>query len=56
MKIECTLTDEEFEQIKPYIDCREFANPIEWEFIFYEPSEYFLFILAINGIEYYRGE
>lgn len=56
MKIECTITDEEFELIRDHIDCKQWANPMEWEFVFYEPTDNFLFMLAINGIEYYRGE
>ncbi len=55
MKISCTLTDQEFNLIEPYIDCREWANPIQDEFIFYDPTEKFRLILALYSITYYQG-
>ena len=54
MKITCTMSDEEYDQIERYIECNEFGNPMQDEFVFYSPTDKFLFILALYGIEYYR--
>jgi hypothetical protein len=54
MKISATITDGEFEQIKYYIDCKDWANPIQDEFIFYEPTQRFLLILALFNIAIYE--
>lgn len=56
MKIHATITDSEFEKIKAYIDCRIWANPMQDEFIFYDPTERFLLMLALFNIEYYLNE
>jgi hypothetical protein len=56
MKISASITDQEFEQIKDHIHCREWANPMQDEFIFYDPTEEFLVILALFSIEYSRDE
>lgn len=56
MKIHCTLTDSEFEVIEPHIECREWANPMQDEFVFYEPTERFRFMLALFSIEYYQQQ
>ncbi len=53
MKLLCSMTDEEFEQIKTHIDCREWHNPMEGEYIFYDPSDRFRFILALFSITTY---
>jgi hypothetical protein len=55
MKISCTLTDQEFNLIESHIDCREWANPMQDEFIFYDPTEKFRLILALYSITYYQG-
>jgi hypothetical protein len=54
MKITCTITDEEYNQIERYIECSEFRNPFQDEFVFYWPTDKFLFMLSLYGIEYYR--
>lgn len=56
MKISATLNDQEFANIEPYIDCEQWANPIEGEFIFYEPTERFLLMLNLFSIEYYQEQ
>jgi hypothetical protein len=54
MKITCTMTDEEYDKILPWIQCSESSNPFQDEFIFYWPSDRFLFMLALYGIEYFK--
>jgi hypothetical protein len=54
MKITCTMSDEEYNQIERYIECSEYRNPFQDEFVFYWPTDKFLFILSLYGIEYYR--
>lgn len=51
MKICCSMTDEEFDKIERYIKCDDWSNPIEGEYIFYNPSYLFRWALALNGIE-----
>jgi hypothetical protein len=45
------MTDEEFDKIERYIKCDDWSNPIEGEYIFYNPSYLFRWALALNGIE-----
>jgi len=54
MKITCTMSDEEYNQIERYIECSEYRNPFQDEFVFYWPTDKFLFILSLYSIEYYR--
>jgi len=56
MKILCSMTDSEFDKIKSHIDCHDWANPIEGEFVFYEPTERFVFMLALFDIEYHKTQ
>lgn len=56
MKISCTITDQEFELIKNHIECQQWANPMQDEFVFYDPTERFRFILALFSIEYYEEQ
>jgi len=56
MKIHCTITDEEYQRIEPYIECSEWANPMEDEFIFYNPSPRFMIMLALYDIEIFKEE
>jgi hypothetical protein len=54
MKIHCSITDEEYDKIQPYIECQQFSNPIQDEFVFYYPTERFLIMLALFNITYYK--
>ena len=56
MKIYTSITDEEYDKIEKYIECREWANPMQDEFIFYDPKPRFLTMLALFNIEYWREE
>jgi hypothetical protein len=51
MKILCTMSDDEFEQVKRYLKCDDWSNPMQDEYIFYNPSDMFRWALALNGIE-----
>jgi hypothetical protein len=53
MKLLCSMSDEEFEQIKRHIQCREWHNPIEGEYIFYDPTQSFQLILNLFAIQTY---
>ncbi len=55
MKLLCTMSDEEFEQIKTHIECREWSNPMQDEFIFYDATEHFQLILALFSITTYTS-
>ena len=55
MKLLCTMSDEEFEQIKTHIQCREWANPMADEYIFYDATEQFQFMLALFSITTYTS-
>ena len=55
MKLLCTMTDEEFEQIKTHIQCREWHNPIQDEYIFYDATEQFQITLALFSITTYTN-
>lgn len=50
MKLEASMTDAEFDLIEKHIDCDQWANPMEGEFIFYNPTERFRLILALYDI------
>jgi hypothetical protein len=56
MKIACSMNDEEFDKILPHIRCADWANPMEGEFVFYEPTNQFLVMLSFFDIEYYSEE
>jgi hypothetical protein len=56
MKISCSLSDEIFDRIEPHIDCRDWGNPMEDLFVFYDPTEQFLVTLALFDITFYREE
>ena len=56
MKISLSMSDEEFEKIKTHIQCREWANPMQDEFIFYDPDPKFLMMLALFSIEFYKED
>lgn len=56
MKYTATITDEEYEKIRPYIDCREMGNPMQDEFVIYDPTDQFLVVLSLFNIEYHREE
>ena len=47
------MTDEEFAQIERFIKCDAWANPIDEEYIFYNPSEMFKLVLAFYNIRTY---
>ena len=53
MKINVTLTDQEYAQIEPYIECSQSGNPMADEYVFYNPSERFLVMLGLYGIKFY---
>ena len=55
MKLLCTMSDEEFEQIKSHIACREWHNPMADEYIFYDATEQFQIILALFSITTYTN-
>ena len=54
MKIYCSLTDFEFDKIKNSIQATDWGNPIEGEYVFYDPSERFFLLLALTGIVTYK--
>ena len=56
MKISASMNDEQYDRIEKYIACREWANPIEDEFIFYDPDPKFLTMLILFNIDYYQEE
>ena len=56
MKISVSMIDDEFDKIEKYIACREWANPMEDEFIFYDPDPKFLTMLILFNIDYYQEE
>jgi hypothetical protein len=49
------MSDEEFEQIKSHIACREWHNPMADEYIFYDATEQFQIILALFSITTYTN-
>ena len=56
MKISATIPDEEFDRIEKYIDCREWANPMQDLFLFYDPAPKFLTMLCLFNIEFHKEE
>jgi hypothetical protein len=48
------MLSDQFDQIEPHIDCRDWANPIEDHYVFYEPTSQFLFIMALFNIQVYK--
>jgi len=55
MKLLCSMSDEEFDKIKNYIDCREWSNPMQDEYIFYDATEQFQITLALFSITTYTN-
>lgn len=53
MKIWATMSDSDFDKIERYIKCNDWANPMQDEFVFYNPSEMFKLVLALNNIDYW---
>jgi hypothetical protein len=49
------MSDEEFDKIKNYIDCREWSNPMQDEYIFYDATEQFQITLALFSITTYTN-
>ena len=47
------MSDTEFDEIEKYINCDEWANPMQDEFVFYNPSEMFKLVLLLKGIKYW---
>ena len=56
MKITATMNDREYSQIESYISCSDWGNPMQDEYVFYDPSEAFLVILALFDIPYHIEE
>jgi hypothetical protein len=54
MKILCTMSEDQFNSIEKYIECHDWANPIEDHYVFYEPTSQFLFIMALFNIQVYK--
>ena len=52
--IAMSLTDQEFDRIEPHIDCRDWANPMDGEFVFYGCEPRMLTMLTLMGMEFYR--
>jgi hypothetical protein len=50
------MNDEQYDRIEKYIACKEWANPIENEFIFYDPDPKFLTMLILFNIEFYKED
>lgn len=53
MKIWVSMNDSDFDKIEKYIKCDDWANPIDGEFVFYNPSEMFKLVLLLNDIVYW---
>jgi hypothetical protein len=51
MKIWATIMDDEWDQLEPYVDC-DFQNPMEYEFVFFDPSPMLFWRLASLGIPF----
>ena len=56
MKISVSMPDEEFDRIEKYIDCREWANPMQDLFLFYDPAPKFLTMLCLFNIEFHKED
>jgi len=56
LKISATITSDEFHKIERHIACREWGNPIEDEFVFYDPTGEFLTLLTLFDITYYKED
>lgn len=56
MKISVSMNDDDFNRIEKYIDCRDWANPMQDEFVFYDPDPKFLMMLALFDIPFYKDE
>lgn len=56
MKYSATITDEEYEKIRAHIQCSEISNPMQDEFVIYNPTDHFLTILALFNIPFWKEE
>jgi hypothetical protein len=54
MKYLAHIDADVFDRIEPYIECHDWANPIEDHYVFYEPTSQFLFIMALFNIQVYK--
>lgn len=50
------MSDQEFTEVEPHINCAGWSNPEEDLFIFWEPTDQFRLVLAMMGIESTREE
>ena len=53
MRYHCHIPEDIWPKIDPYIDCDSWANPMEEEYWFDNPTDRFRFILALLSIETY---
>ena len=51
MKIWATILDDEWQQLEPHITC-EYQNPMEDEFVFFDPPKMLFWRLASLGIPF----
>lgn len=56
MDIEMSLTDQEFDQIEPYIDCRDWLNFMDGEFLFLDCTPRMIVMITLMGLEFYPRE
>lgn len=49
------MSDQQFDQIEPHIQCREWSNPMADEYIFYDVTEAFVLTLALFSITTYTS-
>ena len=53
LKVYATIDPKTFQRIERYIKCKDWANPIEDEYVFYEPSLMFQYVLKFYNISVY---
>lgn len=53
MKIMATITAEQMEKLYPHIDCEDWAEVFEEEYVFYQPTPSFFLIMKLMGITTY---
>lgn len=51
MKLWATITDDEWLLLEPYVSC-DFQNPMEDEFVFWDPDPLLFWRLASMGIPF----
>lgn len=54
LKIYATIDPNDFAKIERYIKCDQWANPLEDEYVFYNPSLMFQYVLKFYNIQTYR--